>query len=244
MSDDAPGSAPRLARLLSAVVAVLLALFAASAVTAPLVALAVRAGLVAPDTTAWQLLRTVVQFAGFLAAALGYLALTDQWDLLRYSRPTLRESGLVAAAAVGLLTLQYGSLFALSRAGLSTGQNQAVVPAGDPVTYYIAMILVSLLIVGPVEEVLFRGVVQGRLRAAFGPVPAIVGASLLFGSLHLVNYSGNPVSVVAGALMIAAVGSVFGTVYELSDNLAVPVLVHAIYNVVLLVSSYLAMTAA
>jgi membrane protease YdiL (CAAX protease family) len=230
MSDDAPGSAPRLARLLSAIVAVLLALFAASAVTAPLVALAVRAGLVAPDTTAWQLLRTVVQFAGFLAAALGYLALTDQWDLLRYARPTLRESGLVAAAAVGLLTLQYGSLFALSRAGLSTGQNQAVVPAGDPVTYYLAMIVVSLLIVGPVEEVLFRGVVQGGLRRAFTAAPSILVAGGLFGVIHLVGVQGTGAERWAYVAIAAGLGCILGYLYERTENLVVPGLAHGAYN--------------
>ena len=81
-----------------------------------------------------------------------------------------------------------------------------------------------------------------RLRAQFGPAPGIIGASLLFGSLHLANYSGNPVAIVAGALMIAGVGSLFGTLYEYTGNLAVPILVHAIYNVILLVSSYLAVT--
>jgi hypothetical protein len=230
MSDDARGSAPRLARLLSAIVAVLLALFAASAVTAPLVALAVRAGLVAPDTTAWQLLRTVVQFAGFLAAALGYLALTDQWDLLRYSRPTLRESSVVVVAAAGLLALQYGSLFVLSRAGLATGQNQAVVPAGDPVTYYLAMVLVSLVIVGPVEEVLFRGVVQGGLRRAFTAAPSILVAGGLFGVIHLVGVQGTGAERWAYVAIAAGLGCVLGYLYERTENLLVPGLAHGAYN--------------
>lgn len=230
MSDDAPGSAPRLARLLSAVVAVLLALFAASAVTAPLVALAVRAGLVTPDTTAWQLLRTVVQFAGFFTAALGYLAITDQWGLLRYSRPTLREGGVVAVAAVGLLALQYGSLFALQQAGLSTGQNQAVVPAGDPVTYYLAMVVVSFVVVGPVEEVLFRGVVQGGLRRTFAAVPSILVAGGLFGAIHLVGVQGTGAERWAYVAIAAGLGCVLGYLYERTENLVVPGLAHGAYN--------------
>ena len=230
MSDDASGSAPRLARLLSALAAVLLALFAASAVTAPLVALAVRVGLVAPDTTAWQLLRTVVQFAGFFAAALGYLALTDQWDLLRYSRPTLREGSVVVAAAAGLLTLQYGSLFVLSRVGLSTGQNQAVVPAGDPVTYYLAMVFVSFLVVGPAEEVLFRGVVQGGLRRAFAAVPSLVAAGGLFGVIHLVGVQGTGAERWAYVAIAAGLGCLLGYLYERTENLVVPGLAHGAYN--------------
>ena len=76
-------------------------------------------------------------------------------------------------------------------------------------------------------RLLFRGVVQRRLRDQFGPTPAIGGASLLLGSMHLANYSGRLAPVVAEALMIAAVGAVFGVVYERTDNLAAPILVHA-----------------
>lgn len=157
--------------------------------------------------------------------------------------PSLRQVGFVVSGVIAAVMLAIGLSLLLATLGLLPGSVIGDTATTNP-TFLLGLAALSVLVVAPVEEFVFRGVVQGRLRAAFGPVPAIVGASLLFGSLHLANYSGNPVSVVAGALMIAAVGSVFGTLYELSDNLAVPVLVHAIYNVVLLVSSYLAMTAA
>jgi membrane protease YdiL (CAAX protease family) len=66
----------------------------------------------------------------------------------------------------------------------------------------------------------------------------VVVASLLFGSLHLANYSGSIQRVAAGALLISAIGAVFGVVYERTRNLAVPIAVHALYNTVLLVTSY------
>jgi hypothetical protein len=157
--------------------------------------------------------------------------------------PSVRQVGFVVVGVIAAVMLAIGLSLLLATLGLLPGSVIGDTATTNP-TFLLGLAALSVLVVAPVEEFVFRGVVQGRLRAAFGPVPAIVGASLLFGSLHLVNYSGNPVSVVAGAIMIAAVGSVFGTLYELSDNLAVPVLVHAIYNVVLLVSSYLAMTAA
>lgn len=40
--------------------------------------------------------------------------------------------------------------------------------------------------------------------------------------------------------LLAIVGSVFGALYEYTDNLAVPIVAHATYNVVLLLISYLA----
>jgi membrane protease YdiL (CAAX protease family) len=111
------------------------------------------------------------------------------------------------------------------------------VAADDP-TFFLALAVLSVVLIAPAEELLFRGAIQGRLRQKMGPVGAIVGSSLLFGSMHLANYGGAPVSIVAGALLIAAVGAVLGTVYEVTDNLAAPVVVHATYNVVLLVVAY------
>lgn len=230
MSTDPHALATRFARVLSAVAAVVFALLIASAVTAPLAALTVRVGLVTPDTTAWQLVRTLFQFAAFLAAALGYLTVTDQRSLLRVSRPTRREAGLIVGAGALLLTLQYGSLFLLRRIGLSTAQNQAVVPAGDPVVYYLAMIVISVLIVGPVEEVLFRGVVQGGLRRAFDAIPAILIASSLFGLIHLTGVQGTLIERWAYVGIAALLGCVLGVVYEHTDNLVVPGVAHGVYN--------------
>ncbi|MFC7137901.1 type II CAAX prenyl endopeptidase Rce1 family protein [Halobaculum litoreum] len=82
---------------------------------------------------------------------------------------------------------------------------------------------------------------SGRLRRAFGPVGAVAGASLLFGSLHLANYTGALAAVVVGVLLIAVVGSVFGALYERTGNLATAVIAHGVYNAVLFLGSYVAM---
>lgn len=94
----------------------------------------------------------------------------------------------------------------------------------------LGLAVLSLFVVAPIEEYLFRGVVQGRLRRSFGPAGAVAVASLLFGSLHLANYAGRPAAVLAGALLIAATGSVLGALYEYTGNFAVPVVAHGLYN--------------
>ena len=43
-----------------------------------------------------------------------------------------------------------------------------------------------VFVVGPTEEVLFRGVIQTGLKASFGQ-SGIVIAALLFGLFHLIN---------------------------------------------------------
>jgi hypothetical protein len=157
--------------------------------------------------------------------------------------PSLRELGYVVGGVVAAIAAAVVLSMLLTTLGLLPSSVIGDTAATNP-TYLVGLAALSIVVVAPVEEFVFRGVVQGRLRDRFGPAPAIVGASLLFGSLHLANYSGNPVAIVAGALMIAVVGSIFGTLYERTGNLAVPVLVHATYNTILLGLSYVALSSA
>lgn len=180
---------------------------------------------------------TVVGQLGFFAV--GYLYVRNRPVRISLSRPTLRSLGYVVAGTVVALTVATGLLSLIAALDLQPDSALEETAAADP-AFLLALAVLSVLLIAPVEEFLFRGVVQGRLREAFGPIWAIVGASLLFGSMHLLNYVGSPEQMVAGALLISCVGLVFGALYELTDNLAVPILVHGLYNVVLMVSSYLA----
>lgn len=103
----------------------------------------------------------------------------------------------------------------------------------------LALALLSVVLVAPAEELLFRGAIQGRLRQNFGPVLSVGVASILFGALHLGNFTGEPLSIVLGAVLITVISLILGALYELTENLSVPIIVHAIYNVVLLISSYM-----
>ncbi|ELZ45604.1 hypothetical protein C463_06227 [Halorubrum californiense DSM 19288] len=234
MSDDPLATAvgDRVFRVASALFAIVLAFLVASAIAVPGADLAASLGLVSEGTTGYQLLRTLLQFAGFALAAVGYLAITGEWEIARVARPDLREAAIIVGGGIGLFAFQYGALIALDQVGLSTGQNQAVVPAGDPVAYYLAMIAVSLLVVGPAEELLFRGVVQGGVRRAFDAVPAVLIASLAFGLIHLPSVSGTMVEQWAYVGVVVVLGSVLGALYEWTDNVVVPGLVHGIYNAI------------
>lgn len=93
----------------------------------------------------------------------------------------------------------------------------------------------SMILVGPAEEVFFRGAVQGRLRRAFGPVAAVLLAAVLFAVPHSLNYvigGANPLApgAVVSVTTILATGAVMGFAYERTGNILVPVLLHGGYN--------------
>lgn len=186
---------------------------------------------------------TVVQFLGFGVGLAAYLQVAEEWNLLRdhVRRPTLRDAGYAVAGLAALLAAATAVGQVLSALGIEVAQNQVVVAGQRNPTFFLYMIPVSLLLVGPMEELLFRGTVQGLLRRAWGPAAAIVAASALFGVVHWIALLGTG-SKGWYVAIAAALGLILGTVYELSDNVVVPSAVHGAYNAVLFGVQYVIAT--
>ena len=88
-----------------------------------------------------------------------------------------------------------------------------------------AIVLVALL-AGLGEETLFRGVVQPALAAHLPLAVAVVATAALFGIAHWVTPT--------YALLAGLVGAYLGALLVLSGNLLVPIVAHALYDVVAL----------
>ncbi|QHS17538.1 CPBP family intramembrane glutamic endopeptidase [Halopenitus persicus] len=211
-------------------VVVLGALLVSSAITQPFTDLVVGAGLVAADGWMETVVRTVFQFVGFGAAVGGYLALADDWDLIGVDRLDVRSAAIVAVGTVVLLAIQFAALFVFARIGVSTGENQAILAGQSDPTYFLYMIAVSILFVGPGEELLFRGAVQGLFRRSWGPWPSIITASVIFGAIHVPAVVGAVGEAALYAVVAAGLGCVLGYLYERTGNVIVPCLVHGLYN--------------
>ena len=141
-----------------------------------------------------------------------------------------------AVIVVSAVVTQLGLLF-----GVEPSQH-ALTGMGDvDPQFYIYMVPLVILIVGPFEELLYRGVVQARLRESFGPAVAILLASLIFAAIHLPAHGFGQAGLSSTAVsMIALVGGsiIFGGLYEWTENLTVVALVHGLYNSILLVMLY------
>src|SRR5207249_9560853 len=103
------------------------------------------------------------------------------------------------------------------------------------------------------EELAFRGLLQTRLRAAFGPLRAIVFGSLAFTAWHfVVSFNTLQDTNLTTNLMLAAPaylvqnlavfggGLLFGTLRERSGNLAGCIVAHWLTDVLLVAGLYLA----
>lgn len=212
--------------------AVFVAILVASLFATPAESVAGALG-VAPDSPEVATIRTVGQFLGFLLASWAFLYYADDIDIVPIRRPTPREGGLIVGGIVGLLIAQFGLLYALQTLGVTIGENQAISTGQRAPLYFLYMIPLSILLVGPAEELLFRGIVQGEVKRAVGPAAGVAFAAVLFGAIHYTGVSGSPGERLVYVGVAALLGGVLGVIYEYSDNLAVPALAHGCYNAVL-----------
>jgi len=87
-------------------------------------------------------------------------------------------------------------------------------------------IAVIALLAGLGEEMLFRGIIQQGLQGWLGPWPGLLLASFVFGAAHWVSRT----YMIFACLM----GLYLGLLYWRTDNLLVPIIVHALYDFIAL----------
>lgn len=183
-------------------------------------------------------LLTLAGQLGFAAVAVGYLR---RWlSGVPVRRPTRSDARVVGLYTVAVLLVAFG--FTALSTLLPIEPTTSVVGdvAASAPWVLLAFAALSVLVVAPAEELLFRGAVQGRLRRAFGPVAAVVGAGLLFAAMHVLNFGVLNAGAAVALGVIFLVGALLGWAYERTGNLLVPMAIHGAYNAVLFGAAYLA----
>jgi uncharacterized protein len=148
---------------------------------------------------------------GFFAA--GYLYARRYGLTVSLARPERRDLKYAGAGIVAALVFATGAGIVLTGLGFTPDAVLEEIVTQNPMVA-IWLIVLSIVVVAPVEEYLFRGIIQTRLRKTFRAPTAIVIASALFGSVHLGNYLGSIGAVVGWTLLITGVGVVMGVLYE------------------------------
>lgn len=182
------------------------------------------------------------QGIGFGGTALGYLRLRGLGlDFVGLRVPTVRDFVWVGAGYVLALGGAFLAVVVVVLAGAPAARNRVGELAVRNPEILLLLIPFSVLLIGPGEELLFRGIVQGTLREAFGPVGAVGIASAVFAAVHVVALSGEAGArlVTVGVLFLPSL--VFGTAYERTGNLVVPALIHGGYNATLFTLVYVSL---
>lgn len=228
--------------LLRSLLLIVAAFLTATAVVGLGMGALIGAGLLARGSLEYRVVASVFQFVGFGIAVAGYLVLTGEWDLLQARRPSLRGTGLIVVGVLALVGAQIAIARLLTAFSIEVAQNQVIATGQQNPRYFLYMIPVAILLVGPFEELVFRGGVQGILRRTWGPSVAIALSSVLFGVVHWVALTGGGGSRVPYVTVAATLGLVLGYLYERTRNLVIPAVVHGLYNTVLFGAQYLSAT--
>jgi membrane protease YdiL (CAAX protease family) len=109
-----------------------------------------------------------------------------------------------------------------------------------PLSLLIAELALLLVVVGPAEELLFRGLVQTGINGSVSAELRLLGwplrlgtvlAAVAFGLSHLVNLTYQPIGTTAEQVLIAIViGLVIGVVYDRTRNLIGAAVLHGLLD--------------
>ncbi|WP_436347461.1 CPBP family intramembrane glutamic endopeptidase [Natronorubrum sp. FCH18a] len=166
-------------------------------------------------------------------------------EFLRIRKPTIWDLSWIAVGLIGAFTVSVGYQLIIDLFDpLGTGGEGTTHSGIEQGREYPVLLLlgipIAILLTGPGEELLYRGVVQSRLGETFPTVIAVVLAAFVFGIVHFPAYLGDDLGAVLVSLgTVTTLGLYLGALYELSDNLVVPALVHGLFNAVVYLVNFL-----
>ncbi|QUO48302.1 CPBP family intramembrane glutamic endopeptidase [Halorubrum ruber] len=187
------------------------------------------------------------QYVAFGGLAVGYLAWRgfDREGIVSYLGvrvPSLKEVGIVLGSWVVILVLILVISTIVQLLGTETAANQsAELAMGNPAIIPL-FIAASFLVIGPCEEILYRGVVQGRLRESLPAAPSILLSAAIFATIHVMALTGGLSARLTTVSILFVPSLVFGAVYEYTENLVVPALLHGLHNAVIFTVLYVTVT--
>ncbi|WP_227356328.1 CPBP family intramembrane glutamic endopeptidase [Haladaptatus salinisoli] len=181
----------------------------------------------------------LVQGVTFGGISLLYLRLRGR-EYVRVRVPTVNDGKWMLGGVLAMLAAMFAVVSILGALGIHSAQNEVVRLGVDDPRVFLLLIPCAFLIIGPGEELLFRGVIQSRLRDAFSPAIAIGLASAIFASAHALSLVGAFQARVATIASLFVVSLVLGIAYERTENLAVNAFIHGCYDASLFLLAYLA----
>jgi membrane protease YdiL (CAAX protease family) len=195
------------------------------------------AGVELPESISNVVLMMALQIGGLAGMAAIFLSATGR-DIgyVRLRKPSLKQLGIAFGSIFAMLIAVVAVSVVIESLGQEAAEHGTVNQIESNPKFALYMIPLAVLVIGPCEEFLFRGVIQTKLRGSFGTAGAVVATSAIFSSVHVPAYGGlsaglESILVTLSVLFVLAL--ILGTVYEKTDNLLVPIIAHGFYNAVL-----------
>lgn len=174
------------------------------------------------------------------AVAVAYLRLTDRpLSFLDVRLPSLRDVGWTVGGLVALVVVLLAISALMSAIGAERSTHSTARTAAENPDILLVLIPAAILVIGPFEELLYRNVIQKSLYGEFSRAGSVVVGSVLFAIVHVFTYNTATVgALIASLAVVFGLSLVLGALYERTENLVVPALVHGLYNALVFANLY------
>lgn len=163
----------------------------------------------------------------------------DYFEIIHWKKLSYKEYfKWIFVGIILLLSANFSINMITSIIGVETSSNVLFDVADENPEYILYFIPVMLLLIGPVEELMFRGILQSVLRESYGMNIGLFIASLVFGLIHIPAAGGLSQGALVYVLVTFTLGYILGYIYEYKKSLLIPILIHGIYNAILLIGFY------
>lgn len=151
----------------------------------------------------------------------------EKKNLFRYVKINKIKITSRSILLILVFSISYFCIYtSLNNISLKTSQGTEILHANLNILAIFHLILLAPLI----EEILFRGIIFLKLKESVNVYTAIIVQGLIFGFLH-----GAVSGYIAQSLLATLSGIVFCYIYYKTDNLTFPIILHIIYNLLVLI---------
>jgi uncharacterized protein len=115
--------------------------------------------------------------------------------------------------------------------GLLLGAGEFIIIGKNPlisdlsILNLLSLTMIMVFFVSPIEEMIFRSILQSRLETSFGIREALIATSILFGLMH------SGYGSISEILYISSVGALLGYLFYRTRSLPLVALIHGFMNV-------------
>jgi membrane protease YdiL (CAAX protease family) len=196
-------------------------------------------GIRFPSLSIWLVpVMAVVLFGGGVYLKYGAWPRTGfafRSEAVRLNAVRLRP--FLLALAAGWSTMAAGfCLYVARRSMLGLGGEDALVLPHAPLALLLPGLAMAGIVAGVVEEIAFRGFMQGTLERRFGVVPAVLVSGFVWALFHL-NHSYFGEAVFLWFVIFLAVATMLGTIAHRTNSVVPGIAVHSGFDIAYFVAA-------